>query len=118
MVEQSRSARVVRGRRWATLAVLFPALAAAAPTVTATYPVTPLRTGATSVELGFEVSGQAAQLLVSISGTGSSGPFARLKDVAIKPDLAGAIPFHLLAPLDGALPADGVLAVTAVPVGF
>jgi len=102
----------------AVLGLVLPAMAHATPTVTSTYPVTPLRVGSSSVELGFEASGQPAQLLVSVSGTSASGPFVSLKDVALKPDLAGAVPFHLLAPLDRAFPQDGVLTVTAVAIGL
>jgi hypothetical protein len=95
---------------------LWPLGAAAAPQVTAAYPIAPLQIGASSAELGFEVDGSTAKVIVGVSGeSASSGSFCRLSGVLLSRDQAGAVAFHALVAFSKPFPSDGVLRVTAEP---
>ncbi|HEX8704184.1 MAG TPA: hypothetical protein VF815_35455, partial [Myxococcaceae bacterium] len=101
----------------ALLALALP-LTAWAATVTSAFPLVPLRTGASAVEVGVEVQGQAEQVLISVTGqSATQGSFASLSDVVVDRDQAGAVAFHVLVPLSQPYPEDGVLEVVARPVG-
>ncbi|HVE82054.1 MAG TPA: Ig-like domain-containing protein, partial [Myxococcales bacterium] len=98
-------------------ALLAFSAAASPPAVTAIYPVYSIRAGARSVEMGFELSGQGEQVAVTATGTSATaGQFAQLPRVVVSRDQAGLIPFHVLVPLGGPFPADGVLQVSATPI--
>ncbi|HYO69399.1 MAG TPA: Ig-like domain-containing protein, partial [Archangium sp.] len=78
----------------------------------------PVQTGAQAMELGFEVTGPIPQLVVSIQGTSAKeGTFAAVSGAVVSRDYAGAVPFHLLVPFQKPFPDDGVLEVSARPVG-
>ncbi|MHB8876767.1 MAG: Ig-like domain-containing protein, partial [Myxococcaceae bacterium] len=93
------------------------ALAQGQPTVASAYPLVPISFSATSVEVGFDVSGPVTQVRVTAAGqSAAAGAFAALNGVIVQRDQAGAIAFHVLVPLTGAFPPDGILDVTAVPL--
>ncbi len=115
---QHRTAAVRMAMALLTAATAMTALADAAPAVVSTYPVAPFRIGATSLDLAFEVTGQPAQVVFSVTGrSASAGAFAGLTDLVLDRDQASAMPFHALVPLKGPFPGDGVLTVTAQAMG-
>ena len=70
--------------------------------VVAIYPVSPVREGASSVELGFELSGDASQLAVSVKGSSAAfGPFADVPRAVVNRDQAGLLAYHLLVAIGG-----------------
>ena len=112
----------VRGARAvcaaALLALALP-LTAWSATVTSAFPLVPLRTGVSTVEVGVEVQGQAEQVLISV--TGQSAPEGQPSPrwptwwwTGIRP---GPSPSIRSCRCPSRYPADGVLEVVARPVG-
>ena len=100
---------------WCTLALLASS-GAFAQDVTGLYPLTPIRVGASTVNLGLDVAGDVSQVLIAVSSSSATGAFGQLPQFALQKDRVSAMPFHLLVPLNRAFPADGVLTITAIPV--
>src|SRR3990170_4345782 len=101
---------------FALLAALSSARAAD-PAVVSGYPIAPIRIGATSLDLGFDVDGQPAQVALTVTGQSAGGAvFASLRNVILDRDQASAVAFHALVPLSSPFPADGQLTVVAAPI--
>lgn len=98
------------------LLVLLAAVANAAPSISAISPRQPVRLGATSIDLGVAVEGEATQVEVSITGSSPDGRLVQLSGVTLKPETGAALPFHVLLPLERPFSSGGEFAVTAVGV--
>lgn len=77
----------------------------------------PIHEGATSIDLGFVVSGDVASLDVAISVTGGAdaGPLIAVPNLTLQPDSGGLTRFHTLVPLAGAVSADTLFVISATP---
>ncbi|MBS2024378.1 MAG: hypothetical protein JST92_18415, partial [Deltaproteobacteria bacterium] len=82
--------------------------------VAAIWPATPLRAGANTADLAFDVTGASDQIVIDAIGSSiSAGSFASVHNLIVGRDRSGAIAFRAQLPLAIPYPADGVLTVTA-----
>ncbi len=107
--------RLLHLTRYVWLVACLLATGAAAQSVRAIYPLSPLRTGAEAADIAFEVDAATSQVTVAVEGASATGPFVHLSDLVLQRDRGSAVPFHLRIPLATPYPADGVLKVTATP---